>query len=310
MLKNIQITLPENFLQEEVRCGYTVTSDMKKVWAVELDLLVRLLEVCRKHDIRIVVTGGTLLGAIRHKGFIPWDDDIDLMIERSEYDRLCEVAQDEFKYPYFFQTEYTDPGTLRGHAQLRNSETTAILESERGKAQFNQGIFIDIFPLDHVTPDKNKLQYQYKKSSYFFRKAQKCYRYSRGYRRKKGIVGLLRHMVYIFISPYIIRNDLQKRYYSRFEDECKKYNNEKTSIISSLSFQFKNERNYMTDTDFTRIKMLEFEFIHVPALEDYDNYLVTHYGDYNKFVIGESCHGKVFFDTQKTYRSYLDEKED
>jgi len=307
MLKNIQITLPENFLQEEVRCGYTVTSDMKKVWAVELDLLVRLLEVCRKHNISIVASGGTLLGAVRHKGFIPWDDDIDLMMTRSEYERLCQVAQKEFTHPYFFQTEYTDPGSLRGHAQLRNSETTAILESERGKARFNQGIFIDIFPLDNVIDDPEKLWLQYKASSRYLKKAKKCNRFTYGYKRKDGIAGFLRHCLYHVISPYIARCRLQEYYYSLFENECSRYNNESAHVISSLSFQFLNKKNYIATTYFSKIIMLDFEFIQIPSLEKYESYLITHYGDYKKFVLGESCHGKVFFDTDNSYAKYLNQ---
>ena len=117
---DLNIVLPDGFLNEEVRCGYTVTKQMKEVWAVELDMLEKLLSVCKKHDIKIFASGGTMLGAVRHQGFIPWDDDIDMMMFRDDYEKLCKVAQEEFEYPYFFQTEYTDVGSLRGHAQLRN----------------------------------------------------------------------------------------------------------------------------------------------------------------------------------------------
>ena len=149
---NIKLSLPSGFLEEEVRCDYTVSKEMKKVWAVELDLLSEFQRVCKLHDLKYSVCGGTLLGAIRHKGFIPWDDDIDVMMMRDEYEKLCKLA-DEFKHPYFFQTEETDPGSLRGHAQLRNSETTGILKRElKFKRPFNQGVFIDIFPLDNCPP--------------------------------------------------------------------------------------------------------------------------------------------------------------
>ena len=153
----LKIKLPEHFLDEEVRLDYTVTRKMKEVWAVELDLLVELDRVCKKYDIKYVADCGTLLGAIRHKGFIPWDDDIDVGMLRSEYERLCKIAPFEFKEPYFFQTEETDPTSARGHAQLRNSSTTGILLSEIGtKRSFNQGIFIDIFPFDNVPNDFDK----------------------------------------------------------------------------------------------------------------------------------------------------------
>ena len=100
----INLKISNTFFDEEIRDGYKVSREMKKIWAVELDLLNELNRVCNKHNIRCMAWAGTMLGAIRHKGFIPWDDDIDIMLFRDDYEKLCEIAPSEFTYPYFFQT--------------------------------------------------------------------------------------------------------------------------------------------------------------------------------------------------------------
>ena len=160
---DLKLQLPDGFLNEEVRCGYTVTKQRKEVWAVELDLLQEFMRVCNKYGLKYCADGGTLLGAIRHHGFIPWDDDLDIAMLRSDFEKLNEVAPAEFKKPYFWQTEETDKGSARGHAQLRNSDTTGIIKTEYERQRnnnFNQGIFIDIFPFDTVVDDEEKLAEQ------------------------------------------------------------------------------------------------------------------------------------------------------
>ena len=96
----------DDFLKEENRDGYIVSPLMKKVWSVELDLLSELDRVCKKYDIKYYAAFGTLLGAVRNKGFIPWDDDIDVCMLRDDYARLKEVAKDEFSGKYYYQDWY------------------------------------------------------------------------------------------------------------------------------------------------------------------------------------------------------------
>ena len=143
------LKLPESFYQEEIICKHIVTQKMKKVWAVELELLLELDRVCSKHHLKYFLIGGTLLGAARHQGFIPWDDDIDVIMPREDYDKLFSIAENELKYPFFFQTTLTEKEFFRAHAQLRNSLTTGCTSFDK-RLKINRGIFIDIFVLDKV----------------------------------------------------------------------------------------------------------------------------------------------------------------
>lgn len=137
----------EDFLKEEVISGHTVTTGMKKLWAIELDLLKEFKRVCEKYNLKWYVISGTLLGTIRHKGFVPWDDDLDICMPREDYDILTQKYASEFKMPYFMQTPYTDKEYAYSFAKLRNSNTSfaaeAFIESD-----MNQGVFLDIYPMD------------------------------------------------------------------------------------------------------------------------------------------------------------------
>ena len=77
-----------SFFEEEIRCGYTVSAAMKRVWSIQLELLAVFQRVCREQGLRYFAAGGTLLGAVRHGGYIPWDDDIDLVMLRADYERF------------------------------------------------------------------------------------------------------------------------------------------------------------------------------------------------------------------------------
>lgn len=143
--------------KEEVRNGYVVTSKMKKVWNVQMEICKEIFRVCQKYNIKIVCCGGTAIGVMREHGYIPWDDDIDLEMLREDYEKLCAVAKDEFREPFFFQTAHTDNGYCYGHAQVRKSGTAAILKGDVFN-KFHMGIFVDIFILDAVPANEVDLQ--------------------------------------------------------------------------------------------------------------------------------------------------------
>ena len=122
--------MPENFFEPEVRSGYQVSTESKKLWAVELDLLNEFKRVCKDYGLSYYAVGGTLIGAARHKGFIPWDDDIDVAMMWDDFKKFMEIAPNEFKNPYFFQSYKTDDMTEVSHARIRNSMTTGFTQWE------------------------------------------------------------------------------------------------------------------------------------------------------------------------------------
>ena len=97
-------------LEEEIRDGYKVSADMKKLWSVQMEILDQIDQICERHNITYYADGGTLLGAVRHKGFIPWDDDLDICMFKDELDKFIKYAKEELKDPYFLQTWETEEG--------------------------------------------------------------------------------------------------------------------------------------------------------------------------------------------------------
>lgn len=311
----LNLELPEHFLEEELRDGYVVSVEMKKVWAVELDLLNELMRVCNKHNIHYYAAGGTILGAVRHKGYIPWDDDIDIMMMRDEYNRLCEIAPNEFSYPYFFQTEETDPGSLRGHAQLRNSKTTGMLKDEFGKIDsINMGIFIDIFPLDNVPDDETDRKLYFEKMYRMLSKTRIMLNtiYSYKFHFRKNVLMLfidfLKHHLYRL--KYMREHILNKSSvaYNKYQQSAFAYNTHSSQKVVLTPLYI--ERFVMDKLDLSGVEFVPFEMLKLPIPSGYENILNHTYGDWHTFVKGGSVHGGVFFDTEKPYTEYLKENID
>ena len=123
--------------------------ELRKLQLIELDVLKYVDSFCRRNDIHYSLYGGTLLGAIRHKGFIPWDDDLDICMLRSEYERFLALWAKEKHEGYIIQNKETDHDFSQSFTKVRKNNTAFVQEYDVGK-DYHKGIFIDIFPFDRI----------------------------------------------------------------------------------------------------------------------------------------------------------------
>lgn len=291
---NLKYNVPEGFLNEEVRRDYTISETMKKAWAVQLDLLQELMRVCNEHGLKVYADSGTLIGAVREKGFIPWDDDIDVAMMRDDYDQLMALA-DEFQDPFYLQSTATHEYYINRYAQLHMRGTTAIRLD--GKPQrHQQNIFIDIFVIDTLPSNPRAFKHHYAKV-----------------RQASQRLKFVRKFTHALPAPVYrwCRNNTKllsdKYWYAEFErivrsvkrDDRKAYG---AFLCQNMTLPIKYLGGY------SEMKLLPFEHIMIPVPAGYDELLRMEYGDYMKPVQAPTMHGTMLYDAEHSYEHYLKKK--
>lgn len=262
---------------------------------IQLKICAHVLDVCQRHGLRVWADWGTLLGAVREKGMIPWDDDIDLMMLREDYERLILLANTEFQSPFFLQCVHTERGYYRGHTQVRYDGTAAILPADICQP-FHQGIFIDLFVYDHIPDDLNCAGWR--RSLRMARTAQKCLQtaqYGKGMKR--------------MIARMLCGTLGNKRLYRLFERQFTKWNEKETKRIACPTFDWRQvEREAKERAWYDETVMLPFEELEIPAPIGYDKVLTTLYGaNYMTPRQDSSGHGEVILDAERDYREVIQE---
>jgi len=135
---------------------------LRKAQLIMLDMLVEFDALCKKYQLRYWLDSGTLLGAVRHRGFIPWDDDIDLSMPVEDYTRFLEIAAGELSDDIFLQTSQTDPAFKFDYIKLRSNKAGIVEFHEKDKdLDYHQGVFVDIFPMLTIeNTESNKNMYE------------------------------------------------------------------------------------------------------------------------------------------------------
>ena len=149
---------PEEYFQDEERAGFLITECMKRYWAASLHSLEIFDGICRKHGLKYWADCGTMLGAVRHGGFIPWDDDIDIGMMREDFNRFLEIAPGELPARYSVEFKDDPPRHNYNGIAVVNSLRAVSFEEEVLQEYFfcPFPVGFDVYPYDHVPEDRNE----------------------------------------------------------------------------------------------------------------------------------------------------------
>ena len=271
--------------------------ELSKVRKVEKQLLGELLRVCAENNLKIFADGGTLLGAVREKGFIKDDDDIDLAMPRADYDKLVELS-DHFKPPYFLQSAYTDIDYIRPHMQLRMDNTCGALKDELQYVPFHQGIFIDIFPFDGVVQNKFNGKIQWIRIQFYKHFLTFFWGHIPSESKIKAKIKALLHPISRVLNREIV--------YKKFECLCKKYS-ANPEYITLLSFNKNYNLRTLNAEWYRGTVYIKFDDITIPVPIEYEKVLTAKFGDWRTPTPG-TMHGDTIFSTEKNYKIIREEQ--
>lgn len=249
-----------------------IMNDLQKC---QLNILIEFIRLCEKHHLTYYLVGGSCLGAVRHKGFIPWDDDIDVGMPRKDYDRFIQL-QSEVNKPYFIQTYKTDKNYIYNYAKLRDSSTTYI-ENYFVCHQFNHGVWIDIFPLDGMSKEIKPAYKFEKKVKWTWRQVYLMYLPS--LKRKLRFKTLFKDislnivaLLFIFFNVGHYRNKL-------VDKKVTKINYDDAVLVGNF-FGTNPKKEAMPKEIFENGVDAAFEGVKVKIPKDYNRYLTLLYGNY------------------------------
>ncbi len=253
---------------EKVKEYFLSNEELKQLQTIQKELIAEVDRICKKCDIHYCMVGGTMLGAVRHHGYIPWDDDADIGFLRTEYEKFRQACKTELNQEKFYIQDLRDTEGYRwGYGKLRRKDTEFIRLNQEFMP-YNQGVFIDLMPFDNV-PDNFILKRIHFIKCFIFRK---IFWSQVGAKVEKN---KLTRIVYKILCKLPFKVIVRK--YQKFINRGQK---KKTKLVRILTFPTPPKVYGYNRKWYTQLKKYKFDELELPGAADYDGYLSVKYGNY------------------------------
>lgn len=249
---------------------------LEEIKQVELGIVKSFHNFCKKHSLRYYMCGGTLIGAIRHKGFIPWDDDIDLMMPRPDFMKLYELVKEDGMIDKYYKIDcvYSNPDALT--ACIRVYDTRTELMFNNFHMTYSLGCWVDVFPLDGL-PDSEKKRKRHFKSMRLVMDIYLLAITKFGGKRRSKLVTVLQYGLLPILPLVRIPSNAQ---YTRWLDKiCRRYDYETSKYVGVLEGRAA-EKETMLKEKLEPAVEVKFEGHYFLTMANYHEYLTNLYGDY------------------------------
>jgi len=244
---------------------------LKKLQKTEFEILLEIVRICEKHNLMYFLIGGTLLGAIRHKGFIPWDDDLDIAMPRKDYTKFLDICKDDLHPNYFLHCTKTDKTYWQPFAKIKKNGT--VFEQDAHVAiNTHKGIFVDIFPLDNACKQKSIVQY-------FQALTTKSIRTILIY--KRGLI-IKKKKIFLRIISFLV-SPLPICLMTQIQEKIMRYNtNPQSRFFINLASNYNYTKQTIPKEDYLPPQRVVFEGMLFNAPNNWNYILTRIYGDYMK----------------------------
>lgn len=261
--------------------------NLTKLHKTELLIASEVDRICKKNAINYSLVGGSLIGAIRHKGFIPWDDDMDISMLRSDYEKFVNACRQDLDDRFFLQTTQTDPFYYNGFSKviLNNTE---LVEPGQEKTKCKKGIYIDIFPLDNIADDSKSAQKQGRINYFLVKLLERKAHSSLGnlkFGKKKVAFFFLDLLSYIVPSRFLV---------NKLINNMTKYNSVETKRVCSFGGYYGYQKETTKREYFQNVHNHKFENHDFLISDSYDEFLRSMFGDYMILPPEEERHTHEF----------------
>lgn len=282
------------FFEDEVRCGFLIPTMLKRGWAAGMVVLSDIDKICKENNISYFVEWGTLLGTIRHNGFIPWDDDIDISMTRPNYEKFLRIAPKLLPDNYRIHNIYSDDMFTPTLSCVLNSEQICTEEAFLRKyCGCPAPIGVDIVAQDFF-PRKKEDQEQLFEALNFIVSLRAQYN-DLDEAVKKEQLKLVKDVIGVKISTSGPDN-VTKQLGILIENICKMYTSKDADEYANMIYYERSHKCHVPRQWLDNTELHAFENIQVPVPKEYDKYLQMQFGDYHKWVKNRSGHSFPYFE--------------